>query len=281
MNGAEKASFVNQVFDIIAGDYDRMNMLMTWGMLPMWQRRVMRYTDLPLAGRGLDVCCGTGEMAFQMAKLAGPYGESVGVDLSREMLAAAREKQAQRQVDNISFKEGDALNLPVSTGSFDAATCGYALRNVTDIPRAIREMARAVRPGGKVVCIEVSRPLFPPARLFFNFYYYKVVPWLGDRLVSRRLVGNQYSPYAWLAESLRTFPNRRTICRYYKEAGLVDVQTRSCGFGATTIYVGRKPTPEESLQPEPTMLDRVLGPIVQLKNKCLSLYKTLKRSVPE
>lgn len=269
MNGTEKATFVNQVFDTIAGDYDRMNRLMTWGMLPMWQARVMRHTDLPVGGRGLDVCCGTGEMAFQMAKLAGPYGESVGVDFSDEMLAAAAEKQKIRGIANVTFKKGDALALPVSTGSFDAATCGYALRNVTDIPQAIREMARAVRPGGKVVCIEVSRPLFPPARLFFNFYYYKAVPWLGDRLVSRRIVGDQYSPYKWLAESLRSFPNRRTICRYYKEAGLTDVRTRSCGFGATTIYIGRKPTAEEGLQRPPSILERLLAPLTAVRNKWL------------
>ena len=127
-----------------------------------------------------------------------------------------------------------------SDNSFDAATSGFALRNVSDIPKAIREMARVVEVGGRVVCIDVSRPSFPPARWFFNFYYFKVVPWLGSHLVSGQTISNGYPAYTWLAESLRTFPPREEIAQMFRDAGLTGVEVQPVGFGAATIYSGIK-----------------------------------------
>lgn len=243
----DKARYVNEVFNSIAQSYDRMNLLMTWGMLPIWQKKVIRLSKLKLGDRGLDVCCGTGEMACQIAKLTGVYGEAIGLDFSEEMLETARYKQHQRGIENICFVQGNALEMPFPNNGFDAAVCGFALRNVTDIPQVISEMARVVRPGGRVVCIDVSRPVTPLARLFFNLYYYKIVPKLGDLLVSDRIVGGNYTPYTWLAESLRHFPNRRVIKQFHKDVGLIDVQYKIVGFGAATIYYGTKPTAAEAL----------------------------------
>ncbi len=265
MNKAEKVTLVNDVFNLIAPDYDRMNLIMTWGMLPLWQKKVMALTQLPLGGRAIDVCCGTGEMTFQLAKKAGAYGEAVGLDFSQEMIIAAQNKQALMKAHNVRFINGDALAIPLPNQSFHVATSGFALRNVADIPQAIGEMARVVKPGGRVVCMEVSRPLFPPARLFFNYYYYKLVPKLGDRMVTGRVVGDRFSPYSWLAESLKTFPNRRTICRYFKEAGLVDVQAKAVGFGAVTIYSGTKPSRDAALLPKTGLLTNVRKLLNEIK----------------
>lgn len=240
MNAETKEKYVHEVFDTIASKYDVMNLLMTWGMLKSWQKKVMKKTWLKPGDKGLDVCCGTGEMTYQQAKKVGHFGQAVGLDFSPNMLESARSKMAAHPHANVQFVEGDALNLPFPDNSFEAATSGFALRNVSDIPRAIQEMARVVENGGRVVCIDVSRPSFPPARLFFNLYYFKVVPWLGDRLVNGEAISNGYSAYTWLAESLRSFPPRKEIARFFKEAGLVDVEVIPVGFGAATIYCGTK-----------------------------------------
>ncbi len=272
MNSQEKVGLVTEVFDTIAPSYDRMNLIMTWGMLPFWQKKVMSLTELPLGGRAIDLCCGTGEMTFQLAQRAGAFGEAIGVDFSEEMLDCARQKQVALGIPHVQFVQGDALAIPQPNNAFDAATSGFALRNVTNIPLAIQEMARVVRPGGRVVCIDVSRPLFPPARLFFNWYYFKVVPKLGDKLVSKQLVGDRYAPYTWLAESLRDFPNRKEICRYYREAGLVDIQAKSVGFGAATIYSGTKPARGANLVRQDDLPVRVrafIAKITELRKKLL------------
>lgn len=240
MKNERKEKYVHEVFESIAGKYDFMNVLMTWGMLGAWQKLVMEKTELGPGGKGLDVCCGTGEMTYQQAEIAGPYGQAVGLDFSVNMLEAARAKQKEHPGCNVQFVEGDALALPFPDDSFDAATSGFALRNVSDIPLAIREMARVVRIGGKVVCIDVSRPSFPPARAFFNLYYFKVVPWLGSHLVSNKTISNGFPAYTWLAESLRTFPPREEIAQMFRDAGLTAVEVRPVGFGAATIYSGVK-----------------------------------------
>ena len=228
------------MFESIAGKYDFMNVLMTWGMLGAWQKLVMKKTELGPGDKGLDVCCGTGEMTYQQAEIVGPFGQAVGLDFSANMLEAAREKMSEHPHCNVQFVEGDALALPFPDESFNAATSGFALRNVSDIPLAIREMARVVEVGGKVVCIDVSRPSFPPARAFFNFYYFKVVPWLGSHLVSADTISNGFPAYTWLAESLRTFPPRHEIAQMFRDAGLTAVEVRPVGFGASTIYSGIK-----------------------------------------
>lgn len=249
MNDANKAGYVNKVFDAIAGHYDRMNLIMTWGMLPLWQKKVMSETRTLPGSRSIDVCCGSGEMAFQLAKRGGPFGSAVGLDFSDQMLETARQKQVSNGIANVEFIKGDALALPFGNDVFDAATNGFALRNVTDIPKTIQEMARVVRPGGRVVCIEVSRPSFPLTRAFFDLYYFKVVPWLGDRLVSDESISDGFAAYTWLAESLRNFPSRKAIAQMLKDAGLVDVKANPVGFGAVTIYSGTKPDPRKQAHP--------------------------------
>ena len=145
MNNERKEKYVHEVFDTIAGKYDFMNLLMTWGMLPMWQKLVMKKTELGPGGRALDVCCGTGEMTYQEAAIVGNFGHAVGLDFSENMLTAAKAKMADHPDLHVQFVQGDALALPFPDDSFDAATSGFALRNVSDIPLAIRGQASRQR----------------------------------------------------------------------------------------------------------------------------------------
>jgi len=236
-----KDRYVKNLFNSIAANYDAMNFLMTWGMLPRWQRFMLNKTGLKPGDHGLDVCCGTGELAFKMAAIVGPEGKVWGLDFSENMLAVAEEKLAQRGPKNISFVQGDALQLPFADNSFNAAVNGFALRNVTDIKKAIGEMARVVKPGGRVVCLEVSRPLNPLLRSGFNVYFFKIVPLLGRLVDKGKAIDDKYPAYTWLPESLKTFPDQEKLKVIFQEAGLEEVRYYGLGFGAVTVHVGRKP----------------------------------------
>lgn len=235
-----KDQYVHEVFNLIADDYDAMNNLMTWGMLKGWQKVVMDKTQLAYGGTGLDVCCGTGEMAFQMKKRVGPPGRVIGLDFTENMLAIANQKLAETDLINLEFVQGDAMDLPFADHTFDAATNGFALRNVLDIPKTISEMTRVVKPGGRVVCIDVSRPQNPLFRAFFNVYYFKAVPIMGHLVDRNKAVGDKFPAYTWLAESLKTFPNQETLKQIFCDAGLKDVGYKGLGFGAATVYWGTK-----------------------------------------
>ena len=236
-----KKEYVQECFTEIADHYDEMNNLMTWGMLKGWQKLVMKKTALKTGDRALDVCCGTGEMAFQARKIVGVKGSVVGLDFTQNMLDVANEKLAKTDYQNITFVRGDAMDLPFGDNTFQAATNGFALRNVLDIPKTIQEMARVVTPGGRVVCIDVSRPKFFLFRWFFNIYYFKIVPIMGHLVDKNKKINSQIPAYTWLAESLKSLPSQDKIKEMFIEAGLVDVDYKGVGFGAATVYWGTKP----------------------------------------
>lgn len=236
----EKSQYVQEVFTEIADDYDQMNQKMTWGMLRGWQKIVMQKTQLQTGDKGLDVCCGTGEMTFQQRQLVGPAGEVVGLDFTQGMLDVANAKLAKLRYRNVSFVQGDAMALPFADNTFQAATNGFALRNVVDIQQTISEMARVVAPGGRVVCIDVSVPQFFLCRWFFNVYYYKLVPIMGHRVDKNKKIGSKFPAYTWLAESLRALPPQEEIRQMFVKAGLQDAAYKGVGFGAATIYWGTK-----------------------------------------
>jgi len=220
-----------------------MNVVMSAGCIYLWHRAFRRQTGLGPGGRVLDVCTGTGELAAILARQVGPEGEVRGLDLTPEMLDIAREKMRRKGLsDRIVFEEGNALDLPYDDDTFDAASMGFALRNVSDIPRSIREMARVVRPGGRVLTLELSKPPSPVIRYPFFFYFYCVVPLLG-RLVDRGGGGlGTMRPYTYLPVSLVRFPDQKNVARIFREAGLVNVRYYGLTGGVVTLHVGDKPT---------------------------------------
>lgn len=237
---SNKDRYVRNLFNSIANNYDTMNSIMTWGMLPRWQNFMLKKTGLKEGGYGLDICCGTGELTFKMGKIVGSSGKVWGLDFSENMLAVANAKMAKSGLGNIQFIQGDALQLPFEDNTFDAATNGFALRNVTDISQAIREMARVVKPGGKVVCLEVSRPFNPILRLGFNVYFFKIVPFIGHVVDKGKAIDNKYPAYTWLPESLKTFPDQEKLKKIFEEAGLVNVQYFGLMGGVSSVHLGTK-----------------------------------------
>jgi len=219
------------MFDRIARVYDLMNQVMTAGMHHRWRERAVEISGVGPGGRALDVATGTGDLALALARRVGPDGEVVGMDFSEEMLSLARRKQAGGRV---SFEWGNALELAYADDSFDAATVGFGARNFADLDAGLAEMARVVRPGGRVVVLEITTPTRPPLSLFFRVWFDRVVPLLG------RVAGDP-DAYEYLPSSVRRFPDPAGLGARLAAAGLVDVRWLLTGGGIIAIHSGRVP----------------------------------------
>jgi demethylmenaquinone methyltransferase/2-methoxy-6-polyprenyl-1,4-benzoquinol methylase len=228
-----RAPFVRAMVGRIARRYDLMNTLMTGGRHHAWRRLAVGKAR-PAGGRGLDVCCGTGDFALELARQGASV--AVGVDFSREMLAlAARKAQTAGMRGRVQWQLADALELPFPDGAFLCATSGFSLRNVDDVGRALREMARVVAPGGWVAVLEltpVRSRLFGPV---FRAYFRGLVPLVGG------LVAGDRAAYTYLPDSVRAFPTADELAELMRQAGLVDVRYRLLALGTVALHLGVKP----------------------------------------
>ena len=214
------------MFDRIAGVYDRMNSVMTAGMHHRWRERAADLAELQPGDRALDVATGTGDLALALKRRVGPAGEVVGSDFSERMLAIARGKSRE-----VRFEWGDALALPYADGSFAAATVGFGARNFADLARGLREMVRVVRPGGRVVVLEITTPERPPLSWFFGLWFDRAVPALG------RAAGNQ-AAYSYLPSSVQRFPAPRALAAELAAAGLTEVRWLLTAGGIIALHSG-------------------------------------------
>ena len=220
---------VRAMFDRIARVYDRMNSVMTAGMHHRWRARAADLADLKPGGRALDVACGTGDLALELAGRVGPGGEVVACDFSEQMLALARAKAADRPTVRIEW--ANALELPYRDDEFAAATVGFGARNFSDLERGLSEMARVVRPGGKVVVLEITTPARPPLSTFYRVWFDRVVPAIG------RVAGDA-DAYTYLPNSVRRFPAPRELAATMERCGLRDIRYVITAGGIIAIHVG-------------------------------------------
>ncbi|HTP18154.1 MAG TPA: ubiquinone/menaquinone biosynthesis methyltransferase [Solirubrobacteraceae bacterium] len=236
--GALDEPQVRAMFDRIAGLYDRMNTVMTAGLHHEWRRRASDLAELPRGGRALDVATGTGDLALELATRVGQGGEVVGVDFSERMLELARVKAGERPARlggaTVRFETGNALALTYPDGAFDAATVGFGARNFSDLGRGLSEMARVVRPGGRIVVLEITTPQRPPLSTFFNVWFDRVVPACG------RLVDSE--AYSYLPSSVKRFPAPEELAARMWESGLRDVRYVLTAGGIIALHVGLVPT---------------------------------------
>jgi demethylmenaquinone methyltransferase/2-methoxy-6-polyprenyl-1,4-benzoquinol methylase len=216
------------MFDRISGVYDAMNALISGFQEPRWRKRAVGLAGLVPGMRAIDVATGTGKVAADLQRRVQPGGSILGVDLSPGMIAVAERRFAARP--GLRFVVGDALALPAGDGTFDAATIAFGMRNLPDYRAGFAEMARVVRPGGRVVCLEISRPRSTPARLLAGWFDH-LVPVLG------RLAG-QGGAYAYLVRSVRGYPPPERVAAIMAEAGLADVRWIPMSGGIVTIHVG-------------------------------------------
>jgi demethylmenaquinone methyltransferase/2-methoxy-6-polyprenyl-1,4-benzoquinol methylase len=227
------AGQVNRMFDRVAGRYDALNSLMTAGLHHRWRERAAALTHLRPGDSALDVCCGTGDLALELARLVAPEGHVVGCDFSEPMLDLAREKTAERGVAGVRFEWADALELPYDGERFDAVTVGFGVRNLADLDRGLREMARVLKPGGRLVILEITQPTRPPLSLFFSLWFDRVVPLLGS-------VSSNPEAYAYLPESVRSFPSPRGLAEKMDDAGLTGINYTVLAGGIIAIHSGTR-----------------------------------------
>lgn len=231
-----KAAYVHQVFSRIAKRYDLMNSLLSFQQHKRWRRFAMRHAEVPVGGQALDVAAGTGDWTLSLADAVGAQGHVDAIDFTQEMLdVAVRKFEARPQLQKrVRLVHGDAMALPFADNTYDLATIGFALRNVPDVLTVLTEMTRTVRPGGKVVSLELSKPEWPPFRSVYYLYFYKILPFFGGLLAGAK------EQYAWLPESLTNFPDRKALEKLFEAAGLVDVESYPLTGGIAALHIGRK-----------------------------------------
>lgn len=208
-----------------------MNNLMTGGMHHRWRRMGVDAAGVGLGDDVLDICCGTGDFAFALKDRVGPPGNVTGVDFSRRMLEVAREKE-RRLGKPVLFRRGDATDLDFEDDSFDAVTVGFGVRNIPDLAGVFREMARVTRPGGRVVCLEITQPSRQPFRGFYSVWFDRLVPSLG------RFVSSEASAYSYLPESVRRFPPAHELTRVMERSGLAEVDYQLMAGSIIALHRG-------------------------------------------
>jgi len=225
---------VRRMFEAIAPTYDLLNSLLSANVHKRWRPAAVRWAGFQPGDRVLDVATGTGELALVLARTVGPAGQVVGVDFCAPMLALGRRKAAHRKRLGIRFLLGAAEALPFPDGTFDGATMGFALRNVTDVLRTLQEMARVVRPGGRVVNLELTRPHHPWLRWLYDFYSRHGLPWVG------RVLSRHREAYTYLPHSIRNFLSVEEVKDLMREVGLDSIQVYPLTGGIATVHVGVK-----------------------------------------
>lgn len=230
----EKERYVHNVFESIAPKYDMMNDLLSFRRHKAWRRFTMKKMNVQPGQTALDLCCGTCDWTVQLAEASGT-GKVTGLDFSqhmleygkRKVLAAGRDKQIQ-------LVQGNAMELPFEDDQFDYATIGFGLRNTPDYARVLNEMRRVVKVGGKVVCLELSKPVREPFKSIYFFYFRRILPLIG------KLVAKRYEQYSWLPESLAQFPDHIELAQMFRDAGLGKVEVYPLFMGVAALHIGTK-----------------------------------------
>ncbi|HEX9037612.1 MAG TPA: class I SAM-dependent methyltransferase [Ktedonobacterales bacterium] len=231
-----KPVYVRSMFDRIARVYDLMNRLMTGGLDGRWRDFAARQAGLVAGDHALDVGTGTGDMAIALARRGPARVLVTGVDFSEGMLAVAREKVHRLGLDGqIDLRRGDGQGLDFPDGTFDAVTSAWVVRNLSDIPAGFREMRRVIRPGGRVVCLEMSHPYNPIFNLGFHLYFDRIIPLMG------KLIGRAFDAYSYLPSSVVSHPDAPTLKRIMEDAGLRDVRYYYLMGGVVAVHVGTNP----------------------------------------
>lgn len=234
--GTGKQEYVHEVFMTIASHYDWLNTALSFNQDKYWRRFTVRQAGLKAGATTLDVACGTGMLALEQAKIM-KNGKIVGFDFCENMLAKAQENISSTPYrDLIELRRGNAMNLPFDDNTFDAVTVGFGLRNMPDYRQVIHEMVRVVKPGGRVVSLELAKPSFPVFKQLYYWYFERILPALG-----RWGIG-QDGPYRWLPESLKLYPHQKVITEDFIHAGLSDTVCHELTGGIVAVHAGTKDT---------------------------------------
>lgn len=230
---SEKAGRVRGVFDSVAPKYDLMNDLMSVGLHRLWKRFTLSRTGLRSGDLALDVAGGTGDLSAGMSEQVGPSGFVCLTDINASMLENGRRRLLNRGiVGNLHTAQANAEQLPFARHRFHCVTCGFGLRNVTDKQRALESMYSVIKPGGRVMILEFSKPVLGFLEPVYEAYSFKILPALGE------MVANDAASYRYLAESIRVHPDQETLADLMSQAGLEDVHYYNLSGGIVALHVG-------------------------------------------
>lgn len=231
----EKAKLVGRVFDSVANRYDVMNDAMSLGIHRLWKRVALEHTGLRAGMRALDLASGTGDLALKMAGIVGEKGLVILSDINQSMLSEGRAKLDNAGVvGNVDYCLANAQCLPFPSNHFDCVTIGFGLRNVTDKGMALREMARVIKPGGRVVVLEFSKPVSPLISKAYDLYSFTALPTLG------KILAKDADSYRYLAESIRMHPDQEALKALMIESGFDHVDVQNLTLGVVALHIGYK-----------------------------------------
>jgi demethylmenaquinone methyltransferase/2-methoxy-6-polyprenyl-1,4-benzoquinol methylase len=229
----EKTARVRGVFDSVAGNYDLMNDLMSGGLHRLWKRFALAQTGLRPGQRALDVASGTGDLGAGLARQVGKEGLAVLTDINRAMLSRGRDRLLDRGLaTQVRFVIASAECLPFPDRSFDCVTIGFGLRNVTDKPAALAAMRRVLKPGGRLLVLEFSKPTLEILKPAYDAYSFNILPHLGG------IIAGDAASYRYLAESIRMHPGQEALAALMREAGFDDVRWNNLAGGIVALHVG-------------------------------------------
>ena len=235
LNEADKAERVRRHFDAVARKYDVMNTLLSFGAHYLWKHRAIHMLDLKPGSKILDVCGGTGDLSILSQRAVGSAGRVVLYDINRSMITAGRRKRTNRATrKQITYIQGDAEKIAFQDNTFDAVMIGFAVRNITHMKQAFREMVRVLKPGGTFLCLEFSRPVWPWFRQLYDFYSFHIMPALGNALAGDK------KAYTCLPETIRLFLLPDELSDIFREVGLSRVRYRLLTNGIAVAHTARK-----------------------------------------
>lgn len=232
----EKAGRVAGVFHSVAARYDLMNDLMSGGVHRLWKRFTVELAGVRPGQQVLDIAGGTGDLSRAFARRVGPGGLVILADINESMLKIGRDKLTdQGLAGNLSYVQADAQYLPFPDNHFDCISIAFGLRNVTDKDLALRSMLRVLKPGGRLLVLEFSKPLYPLLERAYDAYSFKLLPLMG------KLVANDADSYRYLAESIRMHPDQDTLKAMMDKAGFVNTEYHNMTGGVVALHKGIKP----------------------------------------
>jgi len=231
----EKAGRVREVFDSVASKYDVMNDMMSFGIHRIWKRFTLAQTGLKAGHKALNLAAGTGDLALKMSRMVGPAGQVVVSDINASMLAVGRERLLNKGVaGNVEFVIANAENLPFPDDSFHCVTMAFGLRNVTDKSAALASIYRVLKPGGRLLVLEFSKPVVPGLSPIYDTYSFKLLPLMG------KLIADDADSYRYLAESIRMHPDQETLKSMMQEIGFERVSYHNMTGGIVALHKGFK-----------------------------------------
>ncbi len=231
----KKQGLVAGVFNSVADKYDVMNDVMSFGIHRIWKKITLAQTGLKKGQRALDVAGGTGDLAIQLSKQVGADGEVVMSDINAAMLEQGRRRLMDNGVaGNVKFVEANAEDLPFEDNSFDCVTIAFGLRNVTHQDKALASMYRVLKPGGRLLVLEFSRPVMPGLNKAYDFYSFNILPLMG------KAIANDEDSYRYLAESIRMHPDQETLKQMMQQAGFERCSYHNMSGGIVALHKGFK-----------------------------------------